>query len=316
VAIALVQSASQAFAFANTARSKAFASNVNGGNLLVATIATFGTSITVTLTDSAGRTWVQAGSTVTNGSTRIRIYYVANCAAGACTLTVTPSGNANVSIGLHEYSGVTPVNPLTAVSTGTGTGTAVTTGVVGIDSSGDLIVGASSAGSFVTSITAGGGYTLRANLTGSGDSVALGSEDNVSVSVGGVADFTFGGSVGWVAIGASFASTTADRHQADFADALTWTDAFDTPPGTNDVLTWSGAFSVFGLSSVVSDSLTDTLTWTTAMQEDQLIFHTLSWSGSATFLVNDSFDRDSDTLLWSGVFEADAGSLSSGRYRR
>lgn len=321
MSITLVQSASQAFGFSASARAKAFASNLTAGNLVVVAVSTFGTGITVALTDTLGQTYVQIGAYVNNNQARISLWYVANCAAGANTVTVTPSGSANISVGLLEYSGVTGSTPLQASATSTGISTAPSPGAVTVPTVGDLVVAAFSADNAVTSIAATSPMTLRANLTGAGDSVTLGvSDDGSAPSPTETPAFTLGTSRNWSAIAASF--ETVPYFQVDFAHTLTWNNGGPfLEPRTADSVQWAGAFLVFGASTDISVTLSDSLAWSAfgnGPLPDPTIYHTLAWAGGSAgaFVTPDSYDRDTDTVYWHGGFSAEVGALATGRYRR
>lgn len=72
-----------------------------------------------TITDSAGNTWLLAVTSANNTQqVRSQIWYAANAAPSTNTLTITNSIATNqISVSLHEWSGVSTSNPLVS-STG------------------------------------------------------------------------------------------------------------------------------------------------------------------------------------------------------
>jgi hypothetical protein len=189
MSIARVQAFSNGFAAAVTARTFAFPANVTAGNLIVAGIITFNSSITVTVTDSLGNTYTQAGSYAVSTTTRASIWYSANILGGANTVTITPSASAFVTAGVVEYSGAT-TTPIDGTTTNTGTSTTLSTGSIAVAQAGDLVFGAiaisnSSQAKFDVSAT---GNLVCVDISGSIEPAALldtiaGSATNLSLLV-------------------------------------------------------------------------------------------------------------------------------------
>jgi len=84
--------------------SLAFTSNITAGNLLIAALASALSGDTITVSDSLGQTWTPVSATFSAPTgVSMRVFYVQNCAAGACT--VTGSATGGVDIVIVEVSG-------------------------------------------------------------------------------------------------------------------------------------------------------------------------------------------------------------------
>jgi hypothetical protein len=126
--------------------------NVAANDLVVAFAATpffsLSNSMALAVSDSLGLSWTAAGSTG-YGDRVLYAWYALTGSGGACTVTVTATGSAGsfpltVSVGLLEYSGEDLLTPFDAAATNDGAGasvTSLTTGAVGIDGSGRLLLG-------------------------------------------------------------------------------------------------------------------------------------------------------------------------------
>lgn len=188
-----------------------YASSCTSGSLLVAAVAIFSSSATVSVSDGTNGSWTQAGSYATNGSNRVGLFYFPNN-AGTTALTVTVNkGGTSLFAGLciAEYSGCATSNPVDGTSTNTGTGTAVTTGSVAVNAAGELVVAAACQGSHNDSMTAGTGFTLRASQTDGANFMGCYLEDdggpqNSGASSATDAGMTLSQSESWASIGVSF----------------------------------------------------------------------------------------------------------------
>jgi hypothetical protein len=89
----------------------AFSSNITAGNLLIAALASGIAGDTLTVSDSLGQTWTPISATFSApSSVAMRVFYVQNCASGACTVTGT--GTAGVDIVIVEVSGCATASAL------------------------------------------------------------------------------------------------------------------------------------------------------------------------------------------------------------
>lgn len=102
--------------------SLAYTSNNTAGNLLVAHfhINTGGSGVPTSVTDTRGNTWVMAGKSGKegdngkgggNGSLQ-QVWYAANCAAGANTVTANGVTAGSFELSVEEYSGAATSSPL------------------------------------------------------------------------------------------------------------------------------------------------------------------------------------------------------------
>lgn len=203
-----VQSASQSFTTSATPRAVAYPAAVRAGNLLVVVVATWQTAITVTLSDALGQTYTQAGSYVVNSSTRLSIWYKANTAGGANTVTVTQSATAYVALAVAEYTGMDQSSPLRAVATGTtGNSTAPLTGAV-TSAADDVVVGAFAADTGRTD-TVALPFVLHRTVTNT-SFVGMSFASVLATGVSsGPAAFTHSSSDAWAALAVSFKPAAA-----------------------------------------------------------------------------------------------------------
>lgn len=170
---AYVQSASNAAAGTLNVTC-AYPSNNVGGNFLIVAVRVYnngGGPGTVTVTDTQGNTWVQAaGSPMTfGGAGNHLIFYCTSCAAGANTVSVACSvaGGSNFpSLTILEYSAMVTVSPEEDHNSGTGTGTALSSGNVTTTAVQDLLVAISSNVTTSVTETPGAGWTQRQVVSG------------------------------------------------------------------------------------------------------------------------------------------------------
>lgn len=202
-AIQFIQGTSQAFG-SGSSQSLAFPSNVQPTDFIEVTVGTFA-SATLTVTDSLGQTYQQAGGYVNNSSVVVSKWYFPNSAGGADTITVAASGSVLMSIWIAEYSGVVGLNPLYATSSDTGTSAAPDTGICAISGSGALVTSAyAQATRVVSGSTVGSPFTDRAQLLNGNSEVGLGTADDTDAfaAEGGV--FNTSQLVIWSGISASY----------------------------------------------------------------------------------------------------------------
>lgn len=213
MAFAFVQARDQSFAESGSARSLAYNSNVAAGNLLVAVVSTFNPGITVAVADSLGQTWSAANITglahpyseAGDLQNRQSIWYFPNTGAGACSVTVTPSATAYVSIALSEFSGAATANVLGYVTAVAGASTSPNAGDTPLPESPCLTVGGYCFGSGVlASCTVGAPFTQRRNELDGTNFSAGSTADNVNALLAGSPLFTLSTSKVWTAIAASF----------------------------------------------------------------------------------------------------------------
>src|SRR5581483_1647463 len=94
----------------------AFGSGNTSGNLIVAFVRMSGTSQTVSVSDSVGNVYADAVSQAQTGDGhQVHIFYAANVAGGANTVTASFSGTNNHPwLAVYEYSGVSALDQTAA----------------------------------------------------------------------------------------------------------------------------------------------------------------------------------------------------------
>lgn len=207
MAVVLLQSISEGFGNSAAARTKAFASNVVGGNTIVVCITTYSTfGVTLALTDSLGNVYTRVGNYSINGDHRTSMWYAVNIAGGACTLTSTPSAITYQTIALHEYSGLKKASPLDDDDDLFGTGTSQATGVVTIGKAGELVIASIGYnGDTGGTPTVASPFAVRQTVAYSaGVRLGLSTGDDQNALVSEAATFTSVNSIAWVSKAASF----------------------------------------------------------------------------------------------------------------
>jgi len=155
-----------------------FFNPTTAGNTIVAYVIWSNTS-SVTVTDTRGDTFVGVGSPVPWGSgNSAQVFYATGITGGADVVTAA-FRNAVGSFGvlyIHEYSGISSVNPVDATAFASGTSASMNSGSITTTSPNDLIFGAGVSGNVVTSV--GPGFISR--------SLAFGNitEDLIGTSAG------------------------------------------------------------------------------------------------------------------------------------
>lgn len=185
--------------------SATFSTATAAGSLLVLLYQNnnFANNVT-SITDSAGNSWVQAGSELANGSNHLGIYYCKNAIANAGTVTVNwATATFYGAIQIMEITGADTSAPLdtgNGVKTGTGTGTALASASFTL-SSPEIIVAFSVSNG--PPVSAAGGYTLN-NFAVVGDANKYFSGEYHVTSASEQAVATQTSSAGWSIIAAAF----------------------------------------------------------------------------------------------------------------
>lgn len=201
------QSIGVQFGNSTSARTLAWSSNVAAGALKVVGIITFGTNITVTVSDNLDGAYTQAGTYIVSGSRRLSIWYFPNATGGATTVTVTPSATAFISWDQTAYTAARTTAPLGDESGATGTGTTSSTGTITVAEPNMLIYAIVDVAGNGTVKTKDANYTERYNVLQSATVMGLLAQDHIGVSADEAATATHA-SVGWEAFGASFKSAS------------------------------------------------------------------------------------------------------------
>lgn len=127
MAIAKVQSNSANVGASVNVGNLAFSSNNTAGSLLLCVVRHGLQGVTMSVADSQGNSWQEAGD-LQLFSTGVWLFYAANCQAGANTVTATSGGAAaTMRMCIAEYSGADTVSPFDATAGATATGTLVST---------------------------------------------------------------------------------------------------------------------------------------------------------------------------------------------
>lgn len=145
------------------------AANHVAGNLLVAFI-TRDSATSITVNDTAGNTYHQAGSAVTQGSHRLEIWYAYNItgnAANIVTAALTSGSAAYFLISVRQFSGFGTSDPFDNQNGSTGNSTSLSTGNITVAGAQDVIVAGMEADG--QGIVGGTNYTLDLFNGGIGD---------------------------------------------------------------------------------------------------------------------------------------------------
>ena len=183
-----------------------FLSANTAGNLIVVLVRMSSTSQTVTITDSTGNSYVDAVSQAqTSDGHQVHIFYAKNIKAGANTVTATFSATNNHPwLAIYEYSGLSTANPLDRTAHAQGSSTSPNSGASAITTNANELVFAAAGfpNSYSGTATAGGGYTLQQQDTGTSRAAT---ETTIVTSTGTYAGtFTLSTSTNWSAVLATF----------------------------------------------------------------------------------------------------------------
>jgi chitodextrinase len=141
--------------------SVAFKVPTQAGNTIVAYVI-WNNAGSVALTDSRGDTFVNVGTPVSWGSGySAQVFYASNIAGGADT--VTASFRTSVTsfgvVYVHEYAGISAVNPVDVTASASGSSSSLNSGPATTTSANDLVFGAGVSDNTVTA--AGSGFVSR-----------------------------------------------------------------------------------------------------------------------------------------------------------
>jgi len=189
--------------------STAFPVSNAAGNLILAFVRMSTSSQTVTLTDSAGNTYVQAVAQVQNSDgSQVHLFYAKNIlSASANTVTATfSSTNNHPWLAIYEFKGLSTTNPLDQAASTQGSGSTPNSGATPTTTSGnELVFGAMGlASTYSNTQTTGSGFTMLENDIGT--SPAANEFMLVSSTGSYTASFTLVGSPNWAALVATFAA--------------------------------------------------------------------------------------------------------------
>ena len=138
--------------------SATFPSNNTAGNLLIVTGTAARPHGTITVSDTAGNTYLPAIGPVTDPAQDVTAYiwYVPNCRGGANKVTLTPSTPDAMEIHVSEFSGLATTLPVDQVASAAGTGPTASSGASTTTVNGELVFGYTF---LFNTASAGAGYT-------------------------------------------------------------------------------------------------------------------------------------------------------------
>jgi hypothetical protein len=166
--------------------------SVASGDRLIVEVGAWSTAAATTssVTDSLGDTFVEVTHFTAADGTEMSIWTAPVPSGGADTITAKPSASADLGIAALEYSGLSTVADVTAVdqlahSAGTTTtaGTVQSAATPPTTAPGELAIGFYADSGFGDTLTGGSGYTVRANVSPTGNMEFL-AEDQVLPAAG------------------------------------------------------------------------------------------------------------------------------------
>jgi hypothetical protein len=189
-----------------TSVSVQFPSPNAAGNLIIAFVRMSSTSQTVTVTDTAGNTYVDGVSQVqTADGHQVHIFYAKNISGGANAVTAHFSAaNNHPWIALYEYNGLNTTAPLDRTAHAQGSGSTASSGATAVTTSSNELVFAATGlpASYTGSVSAGAGYTLMQQDTASSRAANEAAGTSSTGSVTGV--FNLAPGTSWSAVVATF----------------------------------------------------------------------------------------------------------------
>ena len=206
-AIALVQS-SRAAGSGVSSLSQAFSTPNSAGNLIIAFVRMSTSSQTVQVTDTLGNVYADAVSQVqSDDAHQTHIFYAANIAAGANTVTASFSGiNNHPWLAIYEYSGLDPSTPLDQTAHSQGSTSSANSGATQATSSARELVfgGVGLPASTTQAVAADTGFTLLQQDLPPDTSRAANEQDIANSVAQYAASFTLSGTTNWTAVLATF----------------------------------------------------------------------------------------------------------------
>src|SRR5947209_6980507 len=122
--------------------SLAFPAAVNPGDFLIITGTAARPREAISISDTAGNTFVTAISAASDAAQDVTAYiwYVTHAKGGSDTITLTPTGgNDALEIHVSEWTGINQVTPLDQTSVAAGNGTQISSGSQTTTQNGELI---------------------------------------------------------------------------------------------------------------------------------------------------------------------------------
>ena len=156
--------------------------------------------------DSAGNVYADGVSQAqTTDGHQTHIFYARNIKGAATTVTAAFSAtNNHPFLAIYEYAGLSTTSPLDQVAHAQGSGTSVSSGLTPTTTSSTELIfaGLGMANNTTVTVTAGSGYTMLLQDTGTSRAASEGKTSSATGQFAGT--FTLSGSTNWSAVVATF----------------------------------------------------------------------------------------------------------------
>jgi hypothetical protein len=184
--------------------STSFTAANTAGNFLIVSGTIARPAGTLSISDTAGNTYIPVVTSVTDTNQDVTSYlwYVPSCKGGGNTVTLTPAIAGALEVHVSEWSGVSTTYPLDAFASAAGTGVNASSGSVTTAANGELIYGYTF---LVNTATAGSGFAGMTLVNGDLD------EYQIQATAGSVAATYTQQSGFWFARVATFRSSIATQ---------------------------------------------------------------------------------------------------------
>ena len=253
--VQLIQKAVNGNEGTTSSMSLAFPTANTAGDFLIVEATVARPAGTLSISDSAGNTYVPVNAPVTDTKQNVTSYlwYVATCNAGPNTVTVTPGTPGAQEIHISEWSGLSASNPIDGTAAATGTGTSASSGAITTAATGDLVYGYAF---LLNPASPGAGFASLTTVNGDLDEYQIQSAPG-SVS----ATFTQPSGT-WFARVAAFRSTTLSQNSISgtIMPATSGTGATVTLSGAGSATTTADASGNYVFSGLANGSYTVTPT--------------------------------------------------------
>jgi hypothetical protein len=253
--VQLIQKAVNGNEGTTSSMSLAFPTANTAGNFLIVEATVARPAGTLSISDSAGNTYVPVSAPVTDTTQNVTSYlwYVATCNAGPNAVTVTPGTPGAQEIHISEWSGLSASNPVDGTAAATGTGTSASSGAITTAATGDLVYGYAF---LLNPASPGARFASLTTVNGDLDEYQI-------QSVPGSVSATFTQPSGtWFARVAAFRSTTLSQNSISgtITPATSGTGATVTLSGAGSATTTADARGNYVFSGLANGSYTVTPT--------------------------------------------------------
>jgi hypothetical protein len=227
--------------------SVAFPANNTQGNFLIVTGTAARPANTLSLSDTAGNTYLPAIGPMIDPAQDVTVYvwYVPDCKGSPNTVTITPSTASALEIHVSEWSGVAKISSLDQISFATGNSASVSSGSKVTTADGELIFGY---GWVVNNATSGPGFTPLSLVNGDL------TEYQIQNSAGSVAATFTQTSAPWLAIMVTFRAAPALSISGTISPAADGSGATVTLSGAASATTMADAVGKYTFSGIGNGS--------------------------------------------------------------